>query len=83
MEPHDPRDPFGVHIGAREIYDQLVGMREDVRSLVQDREETDKALGDHETRIRSLEAFRYAAPVGAITGILGGVAAIAKAAGLI
>ncbi|MFE0447352.1 hypothetical protein ACFW6C_07505 [Streptomyces fungicidicus] len=79
----EPQDPLGVHIGAREIYDQLVGMREDVRSLVQDREDTDKALNDHEERLRKLEAFRHAAPVGALTGILGGLAALAKAGGLI
>ncbi|AUG87094.1 hypothetical protein PBI_NESBITT_22 [Streptomyces phage Nesbitt] len=72
-----------MHIGAREIYDQLVGMREDVRSLVQDREDTDRALADHEERLRKVEKLQYAAPVGAITGLLGGLAAVAKAAGII
>lgn len=75
-------DPLGVTISAREIYDEIVGMRGDVRSLVETREATAKKLDDLEGRVRSLEAFRYAAPVGAITGILGGLGAIAKAAGL-
>jgi len=77
------RDPLGVTISAREIYDEIVGMRGDVRSLVENREETDKTLDDHESRLRSLEAYKYAYPVGAVTGLLGGLATLAKAAGII
>jgi hypothetical protein len=81
MSQEGPENGLGVHIGPREIYDQVVGMREDVRSLVQDREDTEKTLDDHESRLRSLERFHYAYPVGAIAGLLGGVATLAKMAG--
>ncbi|MGV9263164.1 hypothetical protein ACWDRR_00705 [Kitasatospora sp. NPDC003701] len=49
----------GVHIGAREIYDQLLGVREDVRALAQNSASVDRTLEDHEDRVRGLERWRY------------------------
>ncbi|MEU7168398.1 hypothetical protein AB0A70_27775 [Streptomyces morookaense] len=57
------RDSLGVSISAREIYDQIVGLRDDVRSLTQTQTTTAAELADHETRLRALERWRYAAPV--------------------
>ncbi|MFB7643893.1 hypothetical protein ACFC0S_03145 [Streptomyces sp. NPDC056084] len=56
------RDPLGVTIGAREIYDQLVGMREDVRNLTQAQEGVSRTLADQEDRLRALERWKYAIP---------------------
>ncbi|MGK5728189.1 hypothetical protein [Streptomyces sp. URMC 124] len=62
------RDHLGVvTVGAREIYDELVAMREDVRSLSQTHEGVATTLADHEDRIRGLERWRYALPVAAVT----------------
>lgn len=63
-------DPVGgVTIGAREIYDAVLSLREEVRSLAQTREAVDSALEDHEQRIRGMERWRYALPVAAVTSI--------------
>lgn len=62
------RDSLGaVVIGPREIYDELVAMREDVRSLSQTHEGVATTLADHEDRIRGLERWKYALPVAAVT----------------
>jgi hypothetical protein len=67
---------LGVTISAREIYDQIVGLRDDVRSLVQSNQEVSKTLDDHEERIRGIERWKYSVPVAA----LGAVASAAIAA---
>jgi hypothetical protein len=65
-------DDFGnVTITGREIYDEIVGMRDDVRSLAQSRSDDAKTLDDHETRLRAVERWRYGIP---ITAIASGVA---------
>jgi hypothetical protein len=65
----DERDPLGVTISAREIYDEIVGMREDVRRLTQASEGVAQQLDDHEQRLRKLEAWRYALPVATVAGL--------------
>ncbi|QMU72131.1 hypothetical protein [Streptacidiphilus sp. P02-A3a] len=62
-------DPLGVTISAREIYDEIVGLREDVRSLTQASEAVTARQQDHEERIRALERWRYALPVAAVTSL--------------
>ncbi|MGW2425068.1 hypothetical protein ACWC0C_38500 [Streptomyces sp. NPDC001709] len=70
-------DPLGVRIGAREIYDEVVGLREDVRSLGQQGESVEETLEDHENRIRGLESERgkFVLPVALITAVATVVAA--------
>ncbi|MGW6061699.1 MULTISPECIES: hypothetical protein [unclassified Streptomyces] len=70
-------DPLGVRIGAREIYDEVVGLRGDVQRLGQQGESVDETLEDHETRIRGLESERgkFVVPVALITGVATVVAA--------
>ncbi|WP_411140097.1 hypothetical protein [Streptomyces sp. x-80] len=76
------RDELGaVMIGAREIYDELVALRGDVRSLTQTHEAVSQTLADHESRLRGLERWRYALPLAAITSLGTLIAALAKAAG--
>lgn len=72
------RDPLGVTISAREIYDEIVGLREDVRSLTQSNEGVDRQLTDHEERLRKLEAWRYALPVTAAAGVVSAVITLAR-----
>ncbi|MFE5616283.1 hypothetical protein [Streptomyces sp. NPDC056524] len=59
----------GVTIGAREIYDELVAMRGDVRSLTQTRESVDKALENHGERLTALERWKYGLPATAVTAV--------------
>lgn len=75
---NEDRDPLAIQIGAREIYDQLVGLRDDVRSLIQDREAVNNTLGDHEERLRVIERWKYSVPVAALASIVSAVAAIVK-----
>jgi hypothetical protein len=77
----EERDPLAVTIGAREIYDQVVGLRDDVRTLVQSNEDVEKTLDDHEERLRSVERWKYAVPTAALGGIVSAGLAIAKAIG--
>lgn len=72
-------DGLTVTIGAREIYDELVGVRSDVRSLVESRADIDKTLGDHESRIRGLERWKYGIPgVVALSAVAAGVQIFSK-----
>ncbi|MEV7844093.1 hypothetical protein AB0O50_08910 [Streptomyces cyaneofuscatus] len=78
--------PLGVRIGAREIYDEVVGLRGDVQRLGQQGETVDETLEDHETRIRGLESERgkFVLPVALITAVATVVAAgltVARLAG--
>lgn len=70
----DDTEGLSVTIGAREIYDELVGVRSDVRSLSENRADVDRSLDDHESRLRSVERWRY--------GIPGIIALSAVAAGM-
>lgn len=71
----------GVAIGAQEIYDELVALRGDVRSLSQTHEAVTQTLTDHETRLRGLERWRYALPVAAVTSLGTLIVAVLKSAG--
>jgi hypothetical protein len=75
------QDPLGVTISAREIYDQIVGLRDDVRSLVQSNAEVGKVLDDHETRLRNVERWKYAVPTATVGAIVSAGITIAKALG--
>jgi hypothetical protein len=77
----ESEDPLGVTISAREIYDQIVGLRDDVRSLVQSGAETSKTLEDHESRLRSVERWKYTVPTAALGAIGSAGITIAKALG--
>lgn len=74
-------DPLAVTIGAREIYDQVVGLRADVNTLVTSHADVETTLADHEERLRSLERWRYAVPTAAIGGLVAAGLSIAKALG--
>lgn len=76
------QEPLGVvSIGAREIYDEVVGLREDMRSVAEKGEELRADIDDHETRIRDLERWRYALPVAAVTGVVAAGVTVAKVTG--
>ncbi|MFG2916265.1 hypothetical protein ACGF0D_25665 [Kitasatospora sp. NPDC048298] len=75
-----PPDQLGVvSIGAREVYDQVVMLREDVRAMGDQGERVREELSDHESRLRALEAWRYALPIGAVTGVLAAVISLVQA----
>ncbi|MGW1277580.1 hypothetical protein ACWD4V_11580 [Streptomyces tsukubensis] len=85
--PTPEDDPLGVvSIGAREIYDEVLGLRGDVQALGQQGESVEETLEDHETRIRGLESERgkFVLPAALITAVATVVAAglaVAKVAG--
>ncbi|MEW2034908.1 hypothetical protein AB0901_30955 [Streptomyces roseifaciens] len=79
-EEHDT-DPLGVRIGAREIYDEVIGLRAEVRTMSQQGETARVELDDHEERIRDLERWRYALPVAVLSGVLAAAVTILQAAG--
>jgi anti-sigma-K factor RskA len=69
-------DPLGVVISARDIYDELVGMRDDVRSLAQSSRTAEERQNDHESRIRSLERWRYGIPASVVAAVVAAGAAM-------
>jgi hypothetical protein len=77
----EQEDSLGVTIGAREIYDQVVGLRDDVRSLVQSNDAVQETLTDHEDRLRSVERWKYAVPTATIGAIVSAGITITKAIG--
>ncbi|MFI7357160.1 MULTISPECIES: hypothetical protein [Streptomyces] len=82
MAEREPENRLGVvEIGAREIYDEVVGLREDMRSVAEKGEELRADVDDHETRIRDLERWRYALPVAAVSGVVAAGVTVAKATG--
>ncbi len=81
-DPPIPHDQLGtISIGAREVYDQVIGLRSDVQAMGQQSETVRAELADHEDRLRSLEAWRYALPVAAVTGLGGAVVSLVQALG--
>lgn len=74
--PH-PTDG-SVRIGMREIYDVLIGMREDVQRIGQASEALQQDVADHESRIRSLERWKYSIPIGVLAGLAPGVIALLR-----
>lgn len=76
----DERDPLGVTISAREIYDQIVGLRDDVRSLTQSNEHVTTTLDDHEERLRTVERWKYSVPTAVLTAVLAAVVTLLKSA---
>jgi hypothetical protein len=63
-------DGTGVTITFREVYDQIVGLRDDVRSLSQSSESVTKALDDHEQRLRGVERWKHRIPVALLTSLV-------------
>jgi hypothetical protein len=69
-----PTDDNGVLVTTRDIYDQLVTLNQEVRTLSQTLIQTVARADDHETRLRTLEQWRYALPASLLLG-LGSLAA--------
>ncbi|GAB7185937.1 hypothetical protein ATKI12_5768 [Kitasatospora sp. Ki12] len=66
-------DDLSVRVSPREIYDEIVGMRSDVRSLGEQTQEVRDQLADHEARLRTLEAWKYALPIATLATVVGAV----------
>lgn len=70
MTGREPDDLGSVTVGAREIYDQLIAMREDVRAAGQSLQGMTETLTDHETRIRAVERWKYSVPTALVTAVI-------------
>ncbi len=71
-------DDLSVRVSPREIYDEIVGMRGDVRSLGEQTQEVQEQLADHEARLRTLEAWKYALPLGTLAVVVGAVVQLVR-----
>jgi hypothetical protein len=63
-------DLGSVTIGAREIYDQLVAMRDEVRTSTQSLTAVSGTLADHEDRLRTVERRTVAVPATIVTAVI-------------
>lgn len=78
----DPDNDLGtVTIGAREIYDQLVSLTDEVRASTLNHAAVDTKLADHEERIRSVERWKYSVPAAVVTSVLAAAVTIATKLG--
>lgn len=51
-----------LRITIRDVYDEVKGLREDVRVALQQSRENTTDVADHEMRVRDLERWKYALP---------------------
>ena len=77
-----PPEP-GVHITMREIYDQIIGVREDMQRISLTSEETMRTLADHEARIRAIERWKYGVIVALISALSTTVTAVLGKVGVL
>lgn len=63
-------EPNGVYISLRDIYDELVKVKESVQSLANNVDSSKDIQKDQEERIRGLERWRYGLTVSAALGII-------------
>lgn len=72
-----PDEPNGVYISMRDVYDQMILLKDSVRDLTsslpvykQDIDDIKIVQADMETRMRSTEKWRYGLPIASILAIL-------------
>lgn len=51
-----------VRVTLRDVYDEVKGLREDVRASLTQSRDNAADLSDHEVRVRELERWKYALP---------------------
>lgn len=81
MADRPDNDPMGVTISTRDIYDQVVGIRDDVRTLTHSGVATNKMLEDHEQRLRGIERWRYSVPTAAVAAVASAAVTLVKTLG--
>lgn len=60
----------GIVVSLKDMYDQLLLLVTEVRTLTQELKESRDTDRDHERRIRTLERLMWALPITAITSIV-------------
>ncbi|MGS2646079.1 hypothetical protein [Streptosporangium sp. G12] len=77
MPVHDDTDPNmgGVFIGTHQIYAQLLEMKYDLKAVMVKIDRVGETQGDHESRIRGLEKWKY----GISVSVVGSLSALALA----
>lgn len=75
MSDNSDERPYAV-ITVADVYGQQRELSVQVQQALLRQESDRERLGDHEKRIRALEAWRYALPVSAISAVAAAVAAI-------
>lgn len=77
--PNDARASrpiLGHTVTAADLYGELRQMSGQLQTSITQQEMTRTQLRDHESRLRALEAWRYALPVSAFSAVAAAVAAI-------
>lgn len=71
-----PPRPLGYTVTMGDVYGELRQLAGQLQTSIAQQEMTRAQLQDHETRLRSLEAWRYALPVSALSAVAAAIAAI-------
>lgn len=75
----DSHRPLGYTVTVADIYGELRQLSGQLSTSITQQEVSRQKLDDHESRIRALEAWRYALPVSAVSAVVAGIAAVASA----
>lgn len=73
----DQHRPYAV-VTITDVYGQQRELAGKVEAALARQEQHNERLDDHETRLRSLEAWRYALPLSTISAIIAAIAAVAS-----
>lgn len=74
--PHD--EELTVRVGTKDIYDAIIGAVVRLDAIADSVNGVNETLRDHETRIRSLERWKYGLPIGAVAALVPAVIALLK-----
>ncbi|TDD97178.1 hypothetical protein [Actinomadura rubrisoli] len=66
MADNDPK----IEISLKEIYDEFRQLSSDIRNLVSKVDGSKAITDDHESRIRTLEKYKYAVPLTVIMAVV-------------
>ncbi|MER5643955.1 hypothetical protein [Streptosporangium sp. NPDC002524] len=73
MDDNTDHNLGGVFIGTHQIYAQLLEMKYDLKAVMVKIDRVGETQGDHESRIRGLEKWKYAISV----SVVGSLSALA------
>ncbi|GAB3693628.1 hypothetical protein [Nocardiopsis oceani] len=74
--PDEKHRPYAV-VTVADVYGQQRELAGKVEAALARQQQNAARLDDHETRLRSLEAWRYALPLSTISAIIAALAAVA------
>ncbi|MEO3860115.1 hypothetical protein [Acrocarpospora sp. B8E8] len=74
----EDKDLGGVFVGTRQIYEGLLALTHEVKSLVAKLDNAAEKSDDHEVRVRALERWKYATSAALLAALVALIAEIVR-----